>query len=377
MNTQVELQKSLYVGFIDSDEQGIDEYKPKLLVNNHENGQKVLTSIIKELSSCEEFLFSVAFITQSGITVLLSALKELEEHNIKGRIISSQYLNFTDPRALSRILEFKNIELRMIVEGNLHAKGYIFKKKDTYSMIVGSSNLTQEALSYNKEWNMKVSSMNRGELLNEMLLEFEDAFQSAVEIDEQWIETYSKIYQRNQSRWSNSPFPVPHMETGEGDQEEAEDNYEFNSQTSEGAVDEETAKYSLIPRPLRMITPNKMQVAALAGIQKIREKGEAKALLISATGTGKTYLAAFDVSEYNPKRFLYLVHREQILDQAIKSFKNVLGHSISIGKLCGNTRETNVQYLFSTVQTMSKEKSLEEFQPNTFDYIVIDDAVHA
>ncbi|NDL68258.1 DUF3427 domain-containing protein [Anaerotalea alkaliphila] len=337
MSVQAEIVRSIYSGFVDHQGVSLEAYRPKLLVNDHEKGQKVLTSIINELNGCDAFFFSVAFITQSGVTVLLNTLKELEERGIQGKILASQYLNFTNPEALRRLLQFKNVELRMVVDGNLHAKGYIFRKAETYSLVVGSSNLTQEALGYNKEWNVKVSSMGQGSLIQDTLQEFQRSFDQAEKVNENWLQAYEDIYRRYK--------PVFHSKEGQTER----------------------------VRPLFKIMPNRMQVQALNGIQRIRENGGDRALLISATGTGKTYLAAFDVEKVRPKKFLFLVHREQILDQAMESFQDVLGHGIETGKLTGRCRETEAQYLFSTVQTLSKSQVLERFASDAFDYVVLDE----
>jgi len=149
LNLKEKLSEGLQSGFIDCNLSSLEKYNPKLLINDHKKGMKVLTSIENELRSCKEFYFSVAFITNSGITSLLSVLTELEEKNIKGKIITSQYQNFTEPKALKRLLKFKNIELRIVTEGNFHAKGYIFSYGDSFSFIIGSSNMTQNALGLN------------------------------------------------------------------------------------------------------------------------------------------------------------------------------------------------------------------------------------
>ena len=248
----------------------------------------------------------------------------------------------------------------MVVDLNLHAKGYIFRKQEHYALIVGSSNLTQEALSSNKEWNLKVSSMQEGSLIKDTLREFEKTFENATAVNQEWINAYDKIYQ------AAKPFFRPMGE---------------NSSTPTSALSylenglgiEDRAAYNTNPQSILQVMPNKMQVDALAGIERVREDGGEKALLISATGTGKTYLAAFDVHQFQPKKFLFLVHRERIIDQAIESFKDVMGHFIYTGKLCGGHRETEAKYLFSTVQTVSKDEVLTSFQPDEFDYIVVDE----
>ena len=124
-NVSEQLSNSLINGFVDCNLSSLEKYNPKLLVNDYKKGMKVLSTIENELRSCEEFYFSVAFITNSGIASLLSVLSELEEKGIKGRIITSQYQNFTEPVALRRLLQFKNIELRIVTEGNFHAAEHV------------------------------------------------------------------------------------------------------------------------------------------------------------------------------------------------------------------------------------------------------------
>ncbi len=364
MSNKAELTQSLYTGFIDYEGISLEKYRPKLIVNNYLKGQKVLSSIILELKNCDEFFISVAFITQSGITTLLNTLQELEKRDVKGKIMTSQYLNFTEPKALVRLLAFKNIELRILTEGNLHSKGYIFRKDDTYSLIVGSSNLTQNALSYNKEWNMKISSMDKGSLIQETLVEFEETFQDAIPVDQQWINEYNKIYSLNAEFQSNI-------------HNQAKIKPKLANSTYGEIVAESKFNYRVSTPMLEKIMPNKMQLSALQGIEEVRHQGENKALIISATGTGKTYLSAFDVRKVKPKKFLFLAHREQILDQSIESYSKVLGEHIYYGKLCNGYKDVEADYLFSTVQSMSKESVLATFSRNAFDYIVIDESHRA
>lgn len=350
MSIHEELAKSLHSGFIDTSIVSSEVYRPKLLVNDPSKGEKVLTNLISELKGCETFYFSVAFITQSGIAALLNTLHELNQRNIAGKILASQYLNFTDPKALETLIQFGNIELRMATSGHLHSKGYIFNKADTHTMIVGSSNLTQEALSTNKEWNIRISSTDQGSLLLHTIKEFEKEFALGTHVDIDWINAYKKIYVRN------FYSPIPPVKG-----------------IQPIAVQQNNVSYHIIPR----IYPNKMQYKALDGIEALRSNKQKKALLISATGTGKTYLAAFDVQRCKPRRMLFLVHREQILNQAIQSFKDILGHEISVGKYVGGVKDHKAQYVFSTIQTMSKESVYQGFPKDDFDYIVMDETHRA
>ncbi len=307
---------------------------PKLIVNDYSKGNKVLNELISELNKCEEFFISVAFITSSGIIPLLETLKNLNRKGIKGKILTTDYLNFSEPKALKKLLEFPNIEIKLYSKENFHTKGYIFKYSDHYKLIVGSSNLTQSALTKNKEWNLKVSSLEEGSLTEGVISEFNDLWNEADELTLEWIYTYEDIYKKQIEYTRKSTVPS-------------------------------LAQYKL--------KPNKMQVAAIQSLNKLRENGENKGLLISATGTGKTYLSAFQLRNYNPNKALFIVHREQIAKQALNSFKNVFGDTRSMGILSGTSKDLDKDFIFCTVQTLSKDAVLYNFSKDEFDYIVIDE----
>ncbi|MBU3129847.1 DUF3427 domain-containing protein [Clostridium tagluense] len=308
--------------------------RPKLIVNDYSKGSKVLSDIVAELMKCNQFMISVAFITSSGVTPLLETLKYLEKNGIKGEILTTDYLNFSEPKALKKLLEFSNIHIRLYSKDNFHTKGYIFKHSDHYRLIIGSSNLTQTALTKNKEWNIKISSLDEGSLTEEVLTEFKSMWNEADNLTLEWIETYEQIYLKQRESFRKSRVP-------------------------------RISQY--------ILKPNKMQVSAIQALDKIRENGTKKALLISATGTGKTYLSAFDIRNFNPKRALFIVHREQIAKQSLDSFKNVFGDTKSMGILSGNSKDIDKDFIFSTVQTLSKDEVILSFDKNEFDYIVIDE----
>ncbi|WP_252228983.1 DEAD/DEAH box helicase [Clostridium sp. ZBS15] len=307
---------------------------PKLIINDYSKGNKVLNELISELNKCEEFFISVAFITSSGITPLLEILKNLSKKGVKGKILTTDYLNFSEPKALKKLLEFPNIEIKLYSKENFHTKGYIFKYSDHYKLIVGSSNLTQSALTKNKEWNLKISSLEEGSLTEGVISEFNNLWNEADELTLEWIDTYEDIYKKQIEYTRKSTVPS-------------------------------LAQYKL--------KPNKMQVAAIQSLNKLRENGENKGLLISATGTGKTYLSAFELRNYNPNKALFIVHREQIAKQALNSFKNVFGDTRNMGILSGTSKDLDKDFIFCTVQTLSKDAVLYNFSKDEFDYIVIDE----
>ncbi|MGN2338678.1 DUF3427 domain-containing protein [Clostridium cagae] len=307
---------------------------PKLIINDYSKGNKVLNELISELNKCEEFFISVAFITSSGIIPLLETLKNLSKKGVKGKILTTDYLNFSEPKALRKLLEFPNIEIKLYSKENFHTKGYIFKYSDHYKLIVGSSNLTQSALTKNKEWNLKISSLEEGSLTEGVISEFNNLWNETDELTLEWIDTYEDIYKKQIEYTRKSTVPS-------------------------------LAQYKL--------KPNKMQVAAIQSLNKLRENGENKGLLISATGTGKTYLSAFELRNYNPNKALFIVHREQIAKQALNSFKNVFGDTRSMGILSGTSKDLDKDFIFCTVQTLSKDAVLYNFSKDEFDYIVIDE----
>lgn len=337
-NTAHDILKATETGLISNLVNSNLALRPKLLINDYSKGSKVLSDIVSELSKCSEFIISVAFITSSGVTPLLETLKILKANGIKGKILTTDYLNFSEPKALQKLLEFSNISIKIYSKDNFHTKCYIFKHSDHYKLIVGSSNLTQTALTKNKEWNMKVSSLEEGSLTEEVLNEFQSMWADAYDLTLDWLETYEDIYLKQRDALRRSRVP-------------------------------RISQYTL--------KPNKMQVSAIQALNNIRENGALKALLISATGTGKTYLSAFDVRNFDPLKALFIVHREQIAKQAMNSFKNVFGDTKHMGILSGNSKDVDNDFIFSTIQTLSKDDVLLSFSKNEFDYIIIDEVHRA
>ena len=299
--------------------------------------------ILDEVQYCKSFTFAVAFIESGILNSLKTVLKDL---NVQGRILTSTYLYFNKPQMFRELLKLPNVEIRVYEQnhGKFHAKGYLFQHEGYHSALVGSSNFTAGALKVNKEWNLLFTSHNNGKLTEDIASEIEEQWKGASKLTPEWIDEYEKKY-----KIQNKPA------------------IKVVSQS----VDEDNSNYSIIK-------PNKMQKEALKNLQKLRLLRETKGLIISATGTGKTYLAALDVKNYNPKRFLFVAHREQILKKSLDSFHKVLGgdKKTNYGILSGNTKNTDAKYLFATVQTLSKAENLNQFKRDEFDYILIDEAHH-
>ena len=249
----LELRAGLETAYIDGMYASNLAYKPQFVSNNYKEGKKVLSSIEDELLACKEFQISVAFITMGGITPLLQTLKELEKRGIKGEVLTTNYLNFSDPRALERLNSLSNITLKMYdveaADEGFHTKGYIFKNEEIYRIIIGSSNITSTALTSNREWNTKLVSSEQGEMAQNIMAEFREL----------WYSEYAL------------PFDVFY--------ESYKEKYRIIKRQREIAKQEDVTsieKYRL--------QPNAMQVGFIANLRKILEAGQERALLISATG---------------------------------------------------------------------------------------------
>ena len=346
-----ELMLALETGFVNSKVKSSERLQPRILLNDPSNNSKVIAHITRELEKCDEFNFAVAFITDDGLTLLLNSLKLLQSKKISGKILTSDYLYFNNPKVFKRLLNLqdtllfesngkmeKTIEVRIFDKASFHAKGYLFHRNLESTLIVGSSNLTQKALMQNHEWNLKVSSLSNGSLVQEVQNEFDKCWKFAKPLTFEWITNYElKFCEKN-------------------------------------IID---ATKSIKYKKDFDITLNKMQRKALEALAKLRNENESKALIISATGTGKTYLAAFDVESVRPDKFLFVIHRENVAAKAMESFKKIIGTGKTMSLFTGNHKNIDSDYIFATIQSISKDDQMRTFSPDHFDYIVIDEVHRA
>ena len=340
--TIASLKQSLEKAFIHHEMPGSD-LDPQLIINQPEEKEFLLSLLQDDVEQCESFFFSVAFITPAGLNTIKAQLADLASAGKSGRLITSYYQYFNTPEVFRELLKIPNLEVRISEKAGFHSKGYLFKHSDYYSLIIGSSNLTLSALKMNYEWNIRLTSYDHGEIIHQMDQHMEKEWEEALVLTEGWIEDYRDNYPA-------APFFPFHPE-------------------------EEYAPYQM---ETEIIQPNRMQTRALKQIEEVRQLGEEKALVISATGTGKTYLSAFDVLQVRPEKMLFIVHREQILRDAIASYQKVIGGpEEDYGILSGSQKDLSAKYLFATIQTISRLPYLEEFSPDHFDYILIDEVHRA
>ena len=288
------IQQAVITGFVDENHTSLNDYRPSILTNDPITNEKVLSTILDELRTCESFFLSVAFITSGGVASILGTLMDLEEKGVKGKILVSEYLNFTEPEALRKLLKLTNVELKIARDSDFHSKGFLFTHPSYYSIIIGSSNLTQGALTKNKEWNLKVTAHKDSELFKNTITEFNHVFSSADEVNKVYLTKYSFIHNSEKK-----------LRTG--------------------------LRKALLKNDFsKSISPNLMQQEALNNLEYLRNIGKNKALLVSATGTGKTYLSAFDVQKYKPKRLLFLVHRKNIAQKAMETFQSLIDETVKM-----------------------------------------------
>lgn len=334
MNTDKEISKGLNFGFIDNSTQALEQYQPALVTNH--NGT-ILDTLEEELRSAKSFRIAVAFVTLGGLLDLKSTLADISTHGIKGQLITSTYLEFNNPDVFDDLLHIPNLDVRVLEQSGFHTKAYYFNHAEYESILIGSANLTQNALKKNFEWNLRVTSTDQGDIVHDVKRELDSLWNQAIPLTPSWINNY-------RDNWQPRTYTLSPTTT---------------------KVSEPSG-----------ITPNDMQKPALEALKHLREKEHAKkGLVVAATGTGKTYLAAFDVQQCNPKKVLFVVHREQILRKAMTSFQEILGGANSdYGILSGGQKDLDARYLFATVNMISKDSICKQLGATRFDYIIIDEA---
>ena len=341
MSSKSNLLDGIISGLIEDDPDVSPQYQPKLILNDYLKGTKTLEYVTNNISSCESFILAVAFVTRSGVACIHQTLKEFGARGGSGTILISTYLNFSDPSAIERLSKFEGIEVKFINSPNFHGKTYLFEHSKHAGIMIGSSNLTQNALGKNTEANIGLCVARESGLYAELVEQLEVWSKKSDPITEQSIETYRKIWENSRKQAFVRPEKI---DLG----------------------------------PCDVIVPNLMQEQALDKLAHVREKRHTRSLIISATGTGKTVLSALDVRNFNAKKLLFVVHRLNICRKAMSEFKRVFGESRSMSIYCAEeSLDKSADFVFSTVQTINKEHHLREFSADEFDYIIIDETHRA
>ncbi len=311
-----------------------------------------LQEIKRSLQECEGFDWTVSFIKKAGLILLADDIEQALSRGVKGRILTSTYQNFTDIGSLEIFLRWQenypdNFECHLedgtFKEPNkaevpgFHTKGYIFHYADKEKIIIGSSNITRFALLYNKEWDLAVVDTKEAPIYIQVQKEFDYLWnKTELRLSRQDVVAYSSRLQYAVSSWD-----------------------------MDGYVLDRLGKYK----------PNAMQRKALDEIRKQRRMNVDRVLIVAATGSGKTFLSAFDAMEAEAKRLLFIVHKDMILESAMETYMHVFSNTRTYGMFAGGKKEIDRDFVFAT--NVSVAQNLELFDPNEFDYIVIDEVHHA
>lgn len=292
-------------------------------------------------NKCSSFSLTVSFIKEAGLRLIQKEIENALNRGIKGRIITSTYQNFTDIPSLRIFKKWMetypnfscHLDFNSFEDNGFHTKGYIFQTKNGYEFLVGSSNITRFALLKNIEWNVSLTRNKEDKIINEALLEFDSLWNKTNLLSEEIIKKYTTQIEYAIERWD--------MDYG----------------------------YNQIK-----VIPNAMQKAALKEIRRYRDMGEKRALIIAATASGKTFLAAFDAYNFNAKRLLFIVHRDTILNDAKKTFEKIFGSTRTYGLFTGQEKNLDADFIFATNTMMATH--LDSFNTNDFDYIIFDECHH-
>jgi len=322
--------------------------------------------VLPLFEEADEIAIVAAFIQESGLERIQSAILDALHRGSRIRIIAGDYLDITQASALEMLLDWEQasgtedeafpgyLETRVVEVERLpwpvrsfHPKAWRFESESFGIAFVGSSNLSRSALDTGIEWNLRVDRDRDSIAYRRIREAFESLWASARRLDAKWIADYARRARRSPS----SPF--------------------------KGEIEAEPL---VLPPP-----PHEVQVEALASLREIRDRGHRRALVVLATGLGKTWLAAFDYAQLREKlgrrpRLLFLAHRSELLRQAARTYRCLLrneGEIPSVGWFAGDEGELDADLVFASIAKLSRIQHLPRLRSQAFDYVVVDEVHHA
>jgi|TARA_B100001093_G_scaffold301929_1_gene287992 superfamily II DNA or RNA helicase len=303
--------------------------------------------INQKIEQSEKVLIVVSFIFEAGLRLILNKLKKFNNpSNIT--IITSNYLKSTEPKALRKLLDLKSLGAKIylfdsISSGeNFHIKSYYFEneKNNFFSCIIGSSNMSFNAFKLSHELNIEIKDKKICKEHKDKMSNFL-SHTNLLEISEEVISDYEKIYEENNNLM-----------------------LEFESKKSDSFNE------------INFKEPNEVQVEALKALNKSRNEGNKdKGLVVMATGMGKTILSALDVKKLNPKKILFVAHRDLIIKKSKETFEYFMPNK-KYGFYMGKDKNEKKDFIFASIQTLGKKNQLERFKKDNFDYIIVDEFHH-
>ena len=303
--------------------------------------------INQNIEHSEKVLIVVSFIFEAGLGLILDKLKKFHDpSNIT--IITSNYLKSTEPKALRKLLDLKSLGSKIYLFDSLtsnesfHIKSYYFEneRNNFFSCIIGSSNISVRAFKLSHELNIEIKDKNISQEYKEKMLNFLSN-PYLLDLTEKIICDYEKIYD-----------------------EDANMMLELENKKSDNVSE------------IQFEEPNEVQVEALIALNKSRnELNQDKGLVVMATGMGKTILSALDVKGLNPKKILFVAHRDLIIKKSKETFEYFMPHK-KYGFYMGKDKDEKKDFIFASIQTLGKKKQLERFKKDNFDYIIVDEFHH-
>ncbi|MCD7121646.1 phospholipase D-like domain-containing protein [Limosilactobacillus albertensis] len=180
-----------------------DQLGPRLL--NNQEGSLIWEQIKHELLTCDSYTFAVAFITDPMISNLKPIFKDLSQKGVRGRILTSTYLYFNRPVVFQELLKLPNVEVKIADVDGFHQKGYIFQHQGYQTIIIGSANLTTNALMRNYEWSLQINSLDGGDIVDQVSSNVESEWNKAMRLTRQWIAKYENLYKKNKNKFILEP----------------------------------------------------------------------------------------------------------------------------------------------------------------------------
>lgn len=319
------------------------------LFTNSQKDISLVSELRKEIASSDRIDFLVSFIKFSGLSMIYPYLKQFTDKGGILRIITTTYMGATDPKAICELARLPNTEVHVsynVKETRLHAKSYIFHRNSGYSTAyIGSSNLSHAAIADGLEWNIKVTQQDMPGILDKMTATFE-AYWHSPEFQRFTLDQRAELQQAidfERGRDLQNPN-LPYT-------------------------------FTIRPYPYQQVILDALQVER-------KERNRWHNLIVAATGTGKTAIAAFDYRQFASRRptgtkLLFIAHRKEILEQALSCFRQVL-RDPDFGALnVGGQRAVNPEHVFLSIQSFESQKLWEMMDPAYYDIIIVDEFHHA
>ncbi len=329
--------------------------------------QDLFSRVKDNIGTAKACYILTSFVMNSGVKLLEESLRQAAENGSDIKICTGDYLYITQPEALERLIRIHpSIEVRLWKSKGIsfHPKAYIFENDLDGIFYVGSSNMSRSALTKGVEWNVSITGGEENDIVENAIEEFLALYhdEATMPLNEETVKQYREEYEEFHKSHPQLARTWTKREEIELTLPEAKEDHSLPEKVNE------------TKQPYDVITPRFAQVDALQELQNIQEEGYDKAMVVMATGLGKTYLAAFFAKHF--KRVLFVAHLEEILHQAERSFQKII-QPVKTGIYNGKHKNAEADVVFASIQTLSRKRHLEVFEPNDFDLIIIDEFHHA